>query len=231
MASPPSLAYCETKRPEKIFLKLGEFWAREHRRASAGRDSTFRPSRFFLAARRASLCFGFCFVVRFAFGFAFVFAFFLFVSLSFASLLLVRLLCSLLCALRFASELGVYFIACSMWWLNRSSSFVLIVSSIVSFARPLIIWGTDNVLTASIGVRPSLVRWKGRVLPPFPEAMNVPGAMEARAPLMIVALTVYFLGGATIATGDPRPVAIAWPGTLSFLACCPLGLAFGDWLK
>ena len=55
-----------------------------------------------------------------------------------------------------------YFIACSMWWLKRSPSFSLIVCSIVSRALPSIICGTDKVRTASIGERPSPVRWYGR---------------------------------------------------------------------
>ena len=54
---------------------------------------------------------------------------------------------------------AVYFMACSMWWLKRSPSFSLIVCSIVSRARPSIICGTDRVRTASIGERPSPVRW------------------------------------------------------------------------
>ena len=80
-------------------------------------------------------------------------------------------------------------------------------------------------------VRPSPVRWKGRELPPFPAVIKVPCFMDARPPLSMVALTVYFLGGRTMATGEPLAVAIFWPGILSCFACCPLGLDFGDILK
>ena len=46
---------------------------------------------------------------------------------------------------------------------------------------------------------------------------------------MIVTFTVYFLGGLTIATGEPP--AISWPGILIGFFCCAEGRAFGLILK
>ena len=150
MAPPPFFGANETKRPEKIFLSLRVFWARQHRRRLAARTVPSGCGKISVrllgrvALPFASLLWSLCFAVLccccfwFRFGFA------------------VRLLRAWLAAWRVFVGLA-YFIACWTWWTNLFSSPSLIIVSIVSFARPSIIWGTDKVWTASSGPRPEPV--------------------------------------------------------------------------
>ena len=89
--------------------------------------------------------------------------------------------------------------------------------------------------TASTGVLPSPVLWKGRVGASafflLDEARYVPAFMLALCPLIMVAFTVYGYGVLTIPTGPAAPLkSTICPGIRWRLSCKPRG-AFGDILK